>query len=620
MNYTASPSFAGKLTHRVLLSTSEYHKHPASLLDSSSKQSDAKSFWLSSDDCVFPQFLVLEFENLVELQKILIMSHEYCIASRVELHTSIKSSFESDPTTDLSSFESLGQFAFDTNERSDWHSRELKTVHIEKVCRRLKLRLDAPHMNKLNYKNQVGLASIVCYGEVKEPLSPSKSRSSIKRFDPVISSSLSQLDAQLQKADSAGDKAVAQNIRASIKDLHKIESQVDELEKEKKEAIRLEDFDLAKNLKSKIDSLRKTSIAKTSSADGLKDRMIGSFSNILGTDQGITSLPKFGLPQSDSLPVPDPLPNYFGKDYPHILEALGDKTVAHLLSRDWRLRERGVDQLMSRLRDSSEIDVSSVSWVVKKLSSEKIVNLLIKLCELVQLLTELGPDVQEPLADTIEFAVIFFIKNKLADSNRRLQDSVILTLVRIASSSAQSAQLVYHFLLKGVPSSKVISARCLGLLSVIQSNGMKGKKAVSLDAVIQALGEWYPKTTSGETRLALMQVLAEVVRQAGEDKVEVAIRSSVAGHSRDSLLFELNRLPIRTVMSPSGATEAIIVCEFCGKKDRDFALEERMDLHYWEQCPALIECPYCEQVVELLGLTEHRLKECDSREAQLIDS
>ena len=58
-----------------------------------------------------------------------------------------------------------------------------------------------------------------------------------------------------------------------------------------------------------------------------------------------------------------------------------------------------------------------------------------------------------------------------------------------------------------------------------------------------------------------------------------------------------------------------ICCEFCGLKDPRFALDENIDLHYWDECPALIECSYCEQVVELLGLTEHRLKECESREA-----
>ncbi len=460
--------------------------------------------------------------------------------------------------------------------------------------------------------------SIACFGEPKEPLSPTRQRGLNRLPDPIVTAKLFQLDGLVLKAEESGDQATAKSLRQALAHVRKLEAEIDALEAEKKEAVKLEDYETARSLKAKIEGIR-ISVMEDSSPRGLGQNVMTNISSIIGVDAKGSVLPNFGLPVPDALPPADPLPEYFARDYPHVLESLGEATVALLLSRDWRLREKGVENVISRLKKSDEFDVSSLSWVAKKLTAEKIVGLSIKLCDLIQVICTLGPQANESLAETVEFTAIFLIEHKLTDSNKRLSDAVILTMVKVAESSSQYAHLVYQYLLKGILGPKSIAARCLCLLSILQSVGLKGKRAVNLEALITTLAEWYPKTTSGETKLALMQLLAEIVRLAGEDEVDLTIRSTCSGHLRDSLLFELSRLPIRAVLSPSGGTELAVACEFCGKKDRKFSLEENMDMHYWSECPALIECAYCEQVVELLGLTEHRLKECESRDAALIE-
>ncbi|XP_077998414.1 centrosomal protein of 104 kDa-like [Glandiceps talaboti] len=54
------------------------------------------------------------------------------------------------------------------------------------------------------------------------------------------------------------------------------------------------------------------------------------------------------------------------------------------------------------------------------------------------------------------------------------------------------------------------------------------------------------------------------------------------------------------------------MCIFCGEKNEEFT-EEGLDLHYWKHCPMLKRCAHCKQVVEIAGLTEHLLTECDKR-------
>ncbi|XP_054031902.1 centrosomal protein of 104 kDa [Dryobates pubescens] len=56
------------------------------------------------------------------------------------------------------------------------------------------------------------------------------------------------------------------------------------------------------------------------------------------------------------------------------------------------------------------------------------------------------------------------------------------------------------------------------------------------------------------------------------------------------------------------------LCIFCGERDESFT-EEGLDLHYWKHCPMLIRCEHCKQVVEIAGLTEHLLADCERRES-----
>jgi hypothetical protein len=103
------------------------------------------------------------------------------------------------------------------------------------------------------------------------------------------------------------------------------------------------------------------------------------------------------------------------------------------------------------------------------------------------------------------------------------------------------------------------------------------------------------------------------------------VRLAVAGNDRvpsplgEALLRELLRLPVRNPPSPTREKAEAVACDFCGKKDEIFSFEAHLDMHFWSECSALIECSFCEQVVEITSLTEHRLKECENTAACAID-
>eukprot|EP00752_Nemacystus_decipiens_P007074 g6339.t1 len=55
-------------------------------------------------------------------------------------------------------------------------------------------------------------------------------------------------------------------------------------------------------------------------------------------------------------------------------------------------------------------------------------------------------------------------------------------------------------------------------------------------------------------------------------------------------------------------------CQFCGKYDPSFT-DEKLDMHYWQNCPMLQSCHECGQVIEISSIPEHLLDECQNRES-----
>ncbi|CAK0901119.1 unnamed protein product [Prorocentrum cordatum] len=52
-------------------------------------------------------------------------------------------------------------------------------------------------------------------------------------------------------------------------------------------------------------------------------------------------------------------------------------------------------------------------------------------------------------------------------------------------------------------------------------------------------------------------------------------------------------------------------CHFCGRQDPSFT-PEALDLHYWRECPMLIQCQLCEQVIEIAKMYSHLCEECEA--------
>ena len=80
------------------------------------------------------------------------------ISSKVELYVGRGNTYSS------ATFKRLGYLSLDSNERSSYQARELKTVFIDHIGSYIKLIVNENHPNKLNIHNQVGIVAVSLMG------------------------------------------------------------------------------------------------------------------------------------------------------------------------------------------------------------------------------------------------------------------------------------------------------------------------------------------------------------------------------------------------------------------------------------------------------------------------
>lgn len=62
-------------------------------------------------------------------------------------------------------YKKLGYLSLDSNEKSGFQARELKSVYIDTPCMYMKFVLQKCYVNKFNIFNQVGLVALSVFGE-----------------------------------------------------------------------------------------------------------------------------------------------------------------------------------------------------------------------------------------------------------------------------------------------------------------------------------------------------------------------------------------------------------------------------------------------------------------------
>jgi len=200
------------------------------------------------------------------LRQIQFLSHQAKIATKIELFVYVPSSPQSISPDQIPAltFKRIGYLSLDSNERTGFTARELKSVYIQEQAYLLKISLHKCHVNRLNIFSQVGLIAINCHGEPlnfsSNPPPLPNTTSKVNEYDNTTAEKLRALDEAKKRAVDEENFDEAKRIKNMIDGLKAVSSKLAELETKKRQAIEDEDYELAKLIKLEIDKMRSAAV------------------------------------------------------------------------------------------------------------------------------------------------------------------------------------------------------------------------------------------------------------------------------------------------------------------------------------------------------------------------
>ena len=255
-----------KLNYKMIESTSEEDQFP---LRGLKKGLDGLG-WQSARFCQYPQYIYVQFSQPVLIKRIDLVLHETNIPSLIKFHSYIPKDKDDYISNYLQvNYDYLGFIRTDSNERSNFRSRESRKVFINSKALFLKIELEKNYFNKYNLFNQVGLLKLDFFGDYLPYIGGNiKSnklilKHALKRniyndmdLDTICGQQLTELKKQMNYNIEIENYLECKEIKNKIEKVRLYGKRIFELESEKTIAINNEDFSKAIEIKNLVDKLK----------------------------------------------------------------------------------------------------------------------------------------------------------------------------------------------------------------------------------------------------------------------------------------------------------------------------------------------------------------------------
>ncbi|EAY13608.1 UvrB/uvrC motif family protein [Trichomonas vaginalis G3] len=221
---------AGDLPYQVVYATSNAARSTAVNICTNSAYEDG---WMSAPNSFYPQELILDFHRSVCATEIKIISHQYAIPKEVffEIADDIL-------PWKRATFNPISSTKFTDNKERQYKAREMRSATLPGIhFRFLKLKITGAFQNPQNTKNQVGIVSFTVNGTIDNT------------FDDEEILRLTDLKRQ---AVDTEDYLLAAKINSQLKAYKANKAAIDELNKQKDEAVKVQNYTLAERLKNEI--------------------------------------------------------------------------------------------------------------------------------------------------------------------------------------------------------------------------------------------------------------------------------------------------------------------------------------------------------------------------------
>ena len=358
---------------------------------------------------------------------------------------------------------------------------------------------------------------------------------------------------------------------------------------------------------------------------------------------------------------PEPLTGQQLKQAEPIAHILTEPIVKRVFSKNRQLREEGLSRIQAEVtsRSSSEIFQELENWevysgvlgAVRYTVGDNISQICMKSMGLLGVLFKVIPPnksyIRGEAAEYLQ-SILALLLDKVGDNTAKVREMAEKTYMMFARADIVGVGPAVQVLLKPSKEKSTSQKHNLGrlsLLTVVVSEFRIDNSHVPFAPVVDYAITSFSNSNSDIRNSAynlLMKIYecvgpklgnlvndSKILRpaqiellQKGFSEVEsgsyVEPKPVKAAETRD--IKSENKLETRVnePRMPGNSSSLAVsnngMCGFCGKTDALFANQDNLDIHYWKDCPMLVSCPQCSQIVEILHLNSHLLKECEFHE------
>ncbi|XP_056130278.1 centrosomal protein of 104 kDa [Lampris incognitus] len=249
--------------------------------------------WRSTRLCSYPQQITLQLVERSWVRKLQLLAHQYLIPAKVEFHIG-----DTLPEAHLPGahghLHRLGYVSLSDNEKTGFKARELKSIHVDAIGTYLRITFHRNYVNHYNPYNQVALVAFNVLGDSldgsafnttpsreqliehylnstqletaldgtymgkSESMSPLDDLAFDMYQDPEVANIIRLLDQKKKDIVRQERYELAKTLKQAIADLQKVGERLGRYEVEKRCAIEIEDYDLAKRKKEQMEEYRRT--------------------------------------------------------------------------------------------------------------------------------------------------------------------------------------------------------------------------------------------------------------------------------------------------------------------------------------------------------------------------
>lgn len=355
-----------------------------------------------------------------------------------------------------------------------------------------------------------------------------------------------------------------------------------------------------------------------------------------------------------------------------IVALFGEYRAKCLFSKVWALREA----VMIKFRlmvDSNFFDqvgfdtcMSELATIIRLGIDDKFQQVLFKavalLGDILKIMSKTGKLPRSVIVPFID-PIVTILVEKLSDGNHRFREGGRMGIDEIATSPIIGPSLIIQHVLKPLSDKRrnawrPIVSRLQLLADFVAIYGFGGQTGFSPESVMSfAKSNGCFSHSHGEVRDAARDLTVSVQLLVGSAAIESYLkllrpkqleeyqlslqraqegareqardRSNQYHNAKTSLQTrkvqqsgqKVNTAAVRaeakmaTVEDGGGDyNESFTKCMFCGAGDENWN-EDTLDLHYWKDCAILAPCSACAQVVEVAGMPDHLLSECEYRDS-----